>query len=63
MKERAKQNKLFVYIKIPALPICVSFKGEKESNKILDVKDFILQVKHLSKLEKGPYPSVSELRL
>lgn len=44
MKERAKLNKLFVYIKIPEVPICVSFKGEKEKNKILDVANFLLQV-------------------
>ena len=30
MKVRAQQNKLFVYIKIPEVPICVSYKGEKE---------------------------------
>ena len=44
MKERAQRNKLFVYIKIPEVPICVSFKGEKEKNKILDVSNFLLQV-------------------
>lgn len=45
MKVRAQQNKLFVYIKIPEVPICVSYKGEKEKNKILDVANFRLQVK------------------
>lgn len=44
MKERAQQNKLFVYIKIPEVPITVSFKSEKEKNKILDVSGFLLQV-------------------
>lgn len=44
MKVRAQQNKLFVYIKIPEVPICVSYKGEKEKNKILDVANFRLQV-------------------
>ncbi len=29
MRERAKLNKLFTYIKIPAVPICVSFRGDK----------------------------------
>lgn len=46
MKVRAQQNKLFVYIKIPEVPICVSYKGEKEKNKILDVANFRLQVLH-----------------
>ncbi len=44
MKVRAQLNKLFVYIKIPEVPICVSYKGEKEKNKILDVENFRLQV-------------------
>ncbi len=44
MKKRAKQNKLFTYIKIPAVPICVSFKGDRDTNKILDVSGFPLQV-------------------
>eukprot|EP00095_Tigriopus_kingsejongensis_P007219 maker-scaffold1825_size27015-snap-gene-0.8 protein:Tk07219 transcript:maker-scaffold1825_size27015-snap-gene-0.8-mRNA-1 annotation:"upf0378 protein kiaa0100-like" len=44
MKERAQQNKLFVYIKIPEVPINVSFKSEKEKNKIMDVSGFLLQV-------------------
>ena len=44
MKARAQQNKLFVYIKIPEVPICVSYKGEKEKKQILDVANFRLQV-------------------
>jgi len=44
MKERAEKNKLFIYIKIPEVPIKVSYKGEKEKNQILDVADFHLQV-------------------
>ena len=45
MKERAQRNKLFVYIKIPEVPICVSFKGQKEKKQILDVAGFLLQVR------------------
>ena len=45
MKERAERNKLFIYIKIPEVPIKVSYKGEKEKNQILDVADFQLQVR------------------
>merc|ERR1719213_140952 len=44
MKERAEKNKLFIYIKIPEVPIKVSYKGEKEKNQILDVANFQLQV-------------------
>merc|ERR1711874_288649 len=44
MKERAERNKLFIYIKIPEVPIKVSYKGEKEKNQILDVADFHLQL-------------------
>ncbi len=44
MKVRAQQNKLFVYIKIPEVPLNLSYKGEKEKNKILDVGNFLLQV-------------------
>ena len=29
---------------ISEVPICVSYKGEKEKNKILDVASFLLQV-------------------
>ncbi|KAK8395934.1 hypothetical protein O3P69_005808 [Scylla paramamosain] len=32
MKQRAEQNKLFVYIKIPELPVKLSYKGKKEKN-------------------------------
>ena len=46
MKVRAMQNKLFVYIKIPEVPICVSYKGQKEKNNILDVANFRLQVSY-----------------
>ena len=28
MKERAEKNKLFIYIKIPEVPIKVSYKGK-----------------------------------
>jgi len=44
MKVRAQQNKLFVYIKIPEVPLNLSYKGVKEKNKILDVGNFLLQV-------------------
>ena len=44
LKARAQQNKLFVYIKIPEVPICVSYKGEKDKKQILDVANFRLQV-------------------
>ncbi len=58
MRERAKLNKLFTYIKIPAVPICVSFRNDKGNgvqkregqnssrsrSKILDVENFVLQV-------------------
>lgn len=43
MKQRAEQNKLFVYIKIPELPVKVSYKGKKEKN-IEDVNNFHLVV-------------------
>ncbi|KAI6650477.1 hypothetical protein LOD99_5914 [Oopsacas minuta] len=38
MKERAGKNKSFIYIKIPVVPICLSYKGNKEKN-IEDVRD------------------------
>ena len=44
MKSRAQRNKLFVYIKIPEVPLCVSYKGERDKKKILDVAGFLLQV-------------------
>ena len=53
MKARAQQNKLFVYIKIPEVPICVSYKGEKDKNKILDVANFRLQVGKKLQKNKG----------
>ncbi|MPC84443.1 Protein KIAA0100 [Portunus trituberculatus] len=31
-QQRAEQNKLFVYIKIPELPVKLSYKGKKEKN-------------------------------
>lgn len=40
-QERAEQNKLFLFIKIPEVPIRVSYKGEKEKN-IQDINDFSL---------------------
>ena len=41
MKTRAQKNKLFVYIKIPEVPIRVSYKGERDKNKITDISDFL----------------------
>ena len=38
MKERAEKNKSFIYIKIPDVPISLSYKGNKEKN-IEDVRD------------------------
>ena len=38
MRERAGKNKSFIYIKIPVVPICLSYKGNKEKN-IEDVRD------------------------
>ncbi|XP_071525678.1 protein hobbit isoform X2 [Panulirus ornatus] len=43
MKQRAEQNKLFVYIKIPELPVRVSYKGKKEKN-LEDVSNFRLVI-------------------
>ncbi|KAK4026287.1 hypothetical protein OUZ56_015296 [Daphnia magna] len=43
MKERAEKNKLFIYIKIPEVPVKVSYKGGKEKN-IEDVHEFSLVV-------------------
>ncbi|XP_022101959.1 protein KIAA0100-like isoform X3 [Acanthaster planci] len=40
MKERARNN-MFYIIKIPSVPLCVSYKGEKEKN-IEDVHNFHL---------------------
>ncbi|XP_041053496.1 protein KIAA0100-like isoform X1 [Carcharodon carcharias] len=39
MKERAAMNNSFIYVKIPQVPLCVSYKGEKN---IEDWKDFNL---------------------
>ncbi|XP_078495659.1 bridge-like lipid transfer protein family member 2 [Ciona intestinalis] len=39
MKLRAAKNNTFLYIKITEVPLCVSYKGEKEKN-IEDVRDF-----------------------
>merc|ERR1711981_691187 len=44
MKTRAQKNKLFVYIKIPEVPIRVSYKGERDKNKITDFSNFLLQL-------------------
>ncbi|CAG9812625.1 unnamed protein product [Phaedon cochleariae] len=41
MKERAEQNKLFVYIKIPEVPVKVSYKGNKEKN-LEDLREYSL---------------------
>ncbi|XP_026329557.1 protein KIAA0100 [Hyposmocoma kahamanoa] len=41
MKERAEKNKLFIYIKIPEVPVRVSYKGSKEKN-LEDVRDIPL---------------------
>jgi hypothetical protein len=38
MKERAEKNMLFICVKIPEVPVRVSYKGEKEKN-IEDVHD------------------------
>ncbi|XP_063241781.1 protein hobbit isoform X2 [Bacillus rossius redtenbacheri] len=43
MKERAEKNKLFIYIKIPEVPVKVSYKGNKEKN-IEDIRDFSLVI-------------------
>jgi hypothetical protein len=43
MKERADKNKLFIYIKIPEVPVKVSYKGSKEKN-IEDIRDFSLTI-------------------
>lgn len=43
MKERAEKNKLFIYIKIPEVPVTVSYKGNKEKN-FEDITDFSLVI-------------------
>uniref|UniRef100_A0A6A7FYG4 Protein KIAA0100-like n=3 Tax=Hirondellea gigas TaxID=1518452 RepID=A0A6A7FYG4_9CRUS len=46
MKQRAEQNKMFVYIKIPELKVRLSYKGMKDKN-ITDVTNFRLVVPSL----------------
>lgn len=46
MRERAKQNKLFIYIKIPQVPVRLSYKGNKEKN-IEDITNVSLTVPNL----------------
>lgn len=41
MRERAQRNQTFVYIKIPEVPIRVSYKGNKQKN-IEDINNFSL---------------------
>ncbi|EDV29316.1 uncharacterized protein TRIADDRAFT_51504 [Trichoplax adhaerens] len=41
MKERASKNQTFIYIKIPQVPLLVSYKGQKDKN-LADVNDFNL---------------------
>nr|CAB3258519.1 UPF0378 protein KIAA0100-like [Phallusia mammillata] len=43
MKQRAAQNNTFLYIKITQVPLCVSYKGEKEKN-IEDVHEFNITI-------------------
>lgn len=43
MKERAEKNKLFIYIKIPEVPVRVSYKGNKEKN-LEDITNFSLVI-------------------
>lgn len=43
MKERAEKNKLFIYIKIPEVPVRVSYKGNKEKN-LEDITDLSLLI-------------------
>ncbi|KAL1132826.1 hypothetical protein AAG570_010778 [Ranatra chinensis] len=43
MKERAEKNKQFTYIKIPEVPVRVSYKGNKEKN-LEDIRDFSLVI-------------------
>lgn len=42
-QERAEKNKLFIYIKIPEVPVRVSYKGSKEKN-LEDIRDFSLVI-------------------
>lgn len=43
LQERAEKNKLFVYIKIPEVPVRVSYKGNKEKN-LEDLRDIALTI-------------------
>ncbi|KAF7233007.1 hypothetical protein EG68_04772, partial [Paragonimus skrjabini miyazakii] len=43
MRERARRNNVFLYIKIPGFPICLSYKGEKQKN-LTDVTRFQLNI-------------------
>jgi len=43
LQERAEKNKLFIYIKIPEVPVKVSYKGNKEKN-LEDIRDFSLVI-------------------
>ncbi|XP_065892546.1 bridge-like lipid transfer protein family member 2 isoform X2 [Dysidea avara] len=43
MKERAQQTNTFIYIKIPKIPLCISYKAEKGTN-LKDVQDFMVTV-------------------
>lgn len=43
VQERAEKNKLFIYIKIPEVPVRVSYKGYKEKN-LADIRDFSLVI-------------------
>uniref|UniRef100_H2Z401 FMP27/BLTP2/Hobbit GFWDK motif-containing RBG unit domain-containing protein n=1 Tax=Ciona savignyi TaxID=51511 RepID=H2Z401_CIOSA len=43
MKLRAAKNNTFLYIKITQVPLCVSYKGEKDKN-IEDVRDFNVNI-------------------
>lgn len=46
MRERAKQNKLFSYIKIPQVIVRLSYKGSKEKN-FEDITNVCLTVPNL----------------
>lgn len=46
MRERAKQNKLFSYIKIPQVIVRLSYKGNKEKN-LEDITNVCLTVPNL----------------
>lgn len=46
MRERAKQNKLFSYIKIPQVLVRLSYKGSKEKN-FEDISNISLTVPNL----------------